>query len=350
MSIEKVNKVQELSPEWDHIAHSIYQKRSFLSHLERTNHSNQRYYTLHEKGVLCAGAVVYSLKINLFTFSKLELKLPMQVIGLPISNDESGVWGSDPYVETLLSHIFRKERGIVLCLNYAQDLPNFKTINMTSLPSMIFQIEHDSWEGYMQALRHPYRRRILKALDKTATVTGRREPCGAFTERHYELYLEVVKRSKTKLEILSMAFFKTLPEPFNLNSFYDNEKLLYWNITLEENKTLYFLFGGLDYKARDTYDSYTNNLIEIIKEGIHRECHVINLGQTAEISKARFGAYKRNNKMCLYHHNRMIRWLFNSLRNQLSYTSHTGGHRVYHEDKVPMSDISKNKMHYAGIS
>lgn len=348
MIVEKVNNVHEISPDWDKIVNSIYQKRSFLSHLEKTNNSNQRYYSLYDNGILCAGAIVYSLKINLFTFSNLKLKLPMQVIGLPISNDESGLLGNDKYVESLISIIFKKERGVLLCLNYKQRILNKKTINMMSLPCMIFQIEHGNWDIYLHSLRHPYRRRIIKALDKITNVSRRSETCQSFTENHYEQYLEVVNRSKTKLEILSIEFFKGLPNTFHLNSFYEEGNLLYWNITLEDKEDFYFLFGGLDYSVRDAYDSYINNLIEIIRDGINSRSNKINLGQTAEISKLRFGANPTQRKMFLYHNNIIFRWIFRALKKQLSYTTNNIINRVYNEDL--MNKSSKNHMHYARVS
>jgi len=350
MVIEKVHNVHELGDNWDKLANSVYQKRSFLLHLEKTNNSNQRYYSLYDDGILCAGAAVYSLKINLLTFSNLELKLPMQVIGLPISNDESGLLGNDEYVNALLDMIFEKEKGIVLCLNYTQQISIQKTIEMISLPSMIFQIEHSDWDGYLHSLRHPYRRRILKALDKSKNVVHQNGTCKSFTPKHYEQYLEVVNRSKTKLEILNIEFFKQLPDIFNLNSFYYEEKLLYWNITLEEKECFYFLFGGLDYSIREDYDSYTNNLIEIIKDGINRKCLSINLGQTAEVSKVRFGANPKQKKMFLFHNSPIIRWFFRVFKKQLSYKPKNTKNRIYRNDCIKTEKSNQKKMHYAGIS
>ena len=101
-------------------------------------------------------------------------------------------------------------------------------------------------DQYVGALRHPYRRRITKALDKNKNVTSVSENCDAFTRDHYKQYLQVVQRSKTKLEVMDMEFFKYLPYPFKLDSYYDQEKLLYWHITVEDRNHLYFLFGGFE--------------------------------------------------------------------------------------------------------
>lgn len=334
MNIERLNSVDQLKNDWDLLANSIYQKRSFLAHLEKNNFSNQRYYVLYEDGFLCAGAVVYSLKINLFTFAKLDLNVPMQIIGLPISNDENGLLGSAEYTEILLSEIFKQENGIALCLNYQQPVLNKKLIKMSSLPSMILRREHEDWESYLQSLRHPYRRRILNALAKTQNIRSQSESCNAFTDDHYNQYLQVIHRSKTKLEVMGMKFFKNLPDPFKLDSFYDQEKLLYWHITVEDQNNYYFLFGGLNYELRDVYDSYTNNLIAILKRGINRQYNLINLGQTAETSKARFGTIREPKKMFLYHKSRLARFVFHLLRKQLSHSPESHEHHVFRNDEI----------------
>lgn len=338
MNIERLNSVNQLKDDWDLLANSIYQKRSFLAHLEKNNFSNQRYYVLYDDKTLCAGAIVYSLKINLFTFSKLDLNLPMQVIGLPISNDENGLLGNAKNTEILLSEIFKQENGIVLCLNYQQSVINKNIIEMSSLPSMILRRAHEDWESYLQSLRHPYRRRILKALGKTQNIRSQSESCNAFTNDHYNQYLQVIHRSKTKLEVMGMKFFKNLPDTFKLDSFYDQEKLLYWHITAEDQNNYYFLFGGLDYELRDVYDSFTNNLIAILKRGINRQYNLINLGQTAETSKARFGTMREPKKMFLYHKSRLARFVFQMLSKQLSHSPEIHKHHVFRSDEIKKSN------------
>ena len=332
MKIYKLNNAHHLPVDWDKMAETIYQKRNFLDYLEKTNFSDQRYYVLSENNIPLAGAVVYSLKINLFTFSKLQLKIPMQIIGIPLSNDESGLLGDSQNVTKLVSEILKIEKGTILCLNHNQHIDKHDVIKMQSLPSMVMKLKHDCWEKYLQSLRHPYRRRILKSLQKSENLILQSSDCTNFSEVHYKQYLEVVNRSTTVLEILDMSFFKNLPNSFRLNSFFENEKLLFWNITIDNNKILYFLFGGLDFDTKAIYDSYNNNLISVIKEGHSRNCLYINLGQTAETPKSRFGANQVEKKMFLYHRNLLVRLLFKSIKRQLTYSSNPIKNNVYKND------------------
>jgi len=119
---------------------------------------------------------------------------------------------------------------------------------------------------------------------------------------------------------------------------------------LEEKECFYFLFGGLDYSIREDYDSYTNNLIEIIKDGINRKCLSINLGQTAEVSKVRFGANPKQKKMFLFHNSPIIRWFFRVFKKQLSYKPKNTKNRIYRNDCIKTEKSNQKKMHYAGIS
>lgn len=347
MNITKVNSINILKKDWDDLATSIYQKRAFLAHLERTNFLKQRYYTLYEDNCLCAGAIVYSLKINLFTFSSFQLELPMRVIGLPISCDESGLLGDEYYVEVLLNEIFKAEKGIILSLNHEQKISNSKVVKMTSLPSMIFPVEQVDWDDYIYSLRHSYRRRILLALKKISNVQRTSQTCNYFTLDHYKQYLEVIKRSKTKLEVLEIDFFQNLPDSFKLNSFHDEDKLLYWNITVEDQNNYNFLFGGIDYSLRDTYDAYFNNLIQVIKDGIKKKSQLINLGQTAETSKVRLGAKQEPKQMFLYSNNPIFRSLFRLLKNQLSYKVKSIENNVYKRDSIIESSRPNDQLQYA---
>lgn len=61
----------EIDSNWDLLTDCYYLKREFLIHLHKYNYCNQRYYELHENGVLIAGTIVYSMKVNILTFLNL---------------------------------------------------------------------------------------------------------------------------------------------------------------------------------------------------------------------------------------------------------------------------------------
>ena len=319
MKIIIKDSANELDPNWNRLCDSVYQKVKFLIHTERRNKCNQRYYLAYEGSSFVAGAVVYSLKVNVLTFAKYRLALPMTIIGIPASVDAQGIVGNEIYYGELLNEILKIEKGIILCLNYNKSLRINGIVEMKTLPTMIYDHDASSWEKYLESLRHNYRRRILKGQKKFEEISIKKGPCSQFSNEHYQLYLNIMNRTKTKLEILQKEFFLNLPSEYMLHSFYSEKELITWHITTFSEGIYYFLFGGINYSLRDIYDSYFNNLIHIIKEGINNKSEAINLGQTAEVSKNRLGAKATEKKMFIYHKNPLFRLMFKSMKSYLGY-------------------------------
>ncbi len=321
--IEKITAAKKIHHCWDYLISSAYQERDFLIHLEKYNYCDQRYYVGSEYETYCIGSVVYSLKINILTFSKYTLNIPMTVIGIPASVDAEGVVGDKMLYAKMISHIMQHEKGVVLCLNYTEPLQLARVVEMQTLPTLIFNNIYDSFSQYLSDLRHSRRRRIIRAKKMGLGLREVESSCASFTSDHYEQYLNIISRTKTKLEVLTQEFFVNLPDVFKLYSIYKGNELLTWHITTTQNGVYYFLFGGMNYALRDLYDSYCNNLISIIRKAIENKCRTINLGQTAEVSKIRFGADSYQKKMFLYHSNVFINNLFFLFKKIIEYKTRT---------------------------
>jgi hypothetical protein len=320
MEIKKYQSAKNICSTWDTCVDSTYQKIDFLLHLEKYNPCNQRYYVCCNSDNVVCGAVVYSLKMNLLTFSGLSLTVSVSIIGIPASVDAAGIVGKDSeHVKNLILNILKQEKGIILCLNYNAIDHIEKIVKIQTLPTLIFEKRNDSYSNFLNSIKHNYRRRIVKAEEKFKNVEKRVESCTLFTEEHYNQYLAIMLRTATKLETLSFDFFQNLPNTYQLISFYYGNELLVWHITTLDASTYYFLFGGINYPLRDTFDSYCNNLISIIKEGFETPCEMINLGQTATVSKNRLGAKITPLKAFIYHSNPIIRFFFSLIRKLLTY-------------------------------
>ena len=159
---------------------------------------------LHPKYALCQ----YKMKLNIFTFGKLDFNLPFTVIAPPVSVDEVGFTGD---LNTLIDDC-RLKKGLYLMLNLKQSdvamlksgLPVGKT-----LPSCILDCPFSSFEAYLDSLRSGYRRRIKSALKKGAGLQIRTIEPEEFDEGLYDLYLQVHHKSKYPLEQLEIGFFQT---------------------------------------------------------------------------------------------------------------------------------------------
>ena len=259
---------ENLGSEWDMIADFYFQKRDFLTHLHKYNPCSQRYYKLYYKDTLVAGAVVYTLKVDLLTFINIPSPLTMHVIGLPASIATPPVIGDPGEFQYLLNDILQKERGFILGLNLMEDYLIGKVINMRTLPTIILKMGFDNTENYENSLRHNYRRRLHRFREKFSNVRTETSDCSLFNQDHYKLYLEIMRRTRTKLEILSLDLFRNLPSNFSLTTHYGENNMLCWRITCNDGYGLFFFFGGMNYSLRDHYQSYHNNLYGIITDAV----------------------------------------------------------------------------------
>ena len=309
----------ELSSEWDDLAVSYFQSRKFLRYSETYNPCLQRYYELYEGGQLAAGACVYTLRLDLLTFARIKSPVRFSIVGIPASISSPGLVGEESAIARLLPAIFAAESGIVLLLNLPPGLATAPAIGMRMMPTVLLDHDFGTWEEYRQALRASYRRRLR--LNERAFEGVRREeaPCSAFSAEMYALYLQVIARTTTKLEVLSFEYFRNLPEEFTLTTYWLGDRVIAWHINLAEDRRLTFFFGGTDNAFRTDRRAYHNNLTGILREALDRGCREVDFGQTAEIAKTRLGGVIVEKSMAAYSRNALVRLLLRLGRPALQY-------------------------------
>jgi hypothetical protein len=325
LSIKIAATPEELCDDWDVRADSYYLTKSFLRHLQTYNPCNQRYYELYEDDKFVAGTIAYTLKVNLFTFSKLSLAVQMQVIGIPLSIASVPFTGDPGQLNYLLSKILEVEKGLVLGLNFPKDYCSEKVTNMRMLPTIVMNTHFADYNSYLNKLRYPYRRRSNNHEKKFKEVKSIESSCFEFGPDHHKLYLEIMKKSKTKLEVLSLEFFKNLPDNFILTTHYIKTTMLAWQVCTKDKEKLYFMFGGMDYTYRDSYNSYFNNLLSVLKYAIRNNYSEVDFGQTSELAKLRLGGYLSERRMFIYHRNKLLNTIFYILKPIIQYK---GGDKV----------------------
>jgi hypothetical protein len=328
--IKIIHSVSEINNSWDELANSYYLKREFLTHLHNFNYCDQRYYELYKGAKFVTGTLVYTLKINLLTFSGFNFPIRMSVIGLPVSIASPPIIGDINEAEYLLKEIIKQERGIILGLNFTDDYLNNIVVNLRALPTIVMKEKFNSYEDYLMSMRHSYRRKVKHDQIKFKDIRSTELGCNTFTNEHYLLYLEIMKRTKTKLEVLNLQFFQNLPGNFILTTHYHNNLMLAWQICTVDNETLYFFFGGMDYRYRDIYNLYYNNLQSIVKFGLRNNIRSIDFGQTAEVAKMRLGGIINERRMFLFHKNRIINKLFKLFSGLIEYSSQDISPNVFH--------------------
>ena len=320
LHINKLSRAQDLPVAWDATAANRFQRRPFLVHCERYNPCNQRYYCLSRGKDLLAGAIMYTLPVDLLTFLRIKSRLRMHIAGVPCSVSSPGLTGDPKYFPELLKQLVDHEKGFLLCLNLSAPPVGTPMITGRTLPSIVFANSFSSWEEYLGSLRSHYRRRLTIVEATAAKMVIRTSRCrDTFTNDLYAMYEAVYGRSQGKLEKLSAEFFRNLPPDFNLTTYALYGKVLGWTITVDDDQNrFYFFLGGQDY-SHNPINIYLVKLMTVLQQGIDSGATHIDLGQSAEIPKMRFGGKIHNKYMTAYHNNSVARILIGMGKGLLSY-------------------------------
>ncbi len=321
IEINRLSKAGDLPDQWDSLAVDYFQTKEFLVHAEKYNPCKQRYYTLYKDGTFEAGAIVYTLRLDLFTYLSIPSPFRMNIAGIPCSVSSSGIIGSFELFSDLIEHIKKQEKGLLLILNLdSKPLVTDIAIGRT-LPAIVMVNRFQSWESYIRSLRASYRRRILYLSRPFSGINVKRVATSQFDDEMYHQYIEVRNHSKGKLETLSQEFFQNLPSNFSLTAYYDREHLLGWYISTVYKEKYYFFLGGIDYELNKRFNTYFNILIGVLKEGIEKKASFIDMGQTAEIPKTRLGGKVVEKFMLGYHSNFLLRKSLKAGKGFLEYST-----------------------------
>lgn len=337
MNLERLPFARELPSEWDDLAEVIFQRRPFLQHAEVYNPCSQRYFLLWEEGQLAAGAVVYTLPVSLFTFSRIPSLVKMNIIGLPASVSAPGAFGkNEDSVKALVARILEQEKGLILGLNFHPDLRVDKVVHMNMLPSVGMNLGFDGFPDYLSRLRAPYRRRAKRIQEKFREVERVESSCRLYSEAHHQLYLQILKKTPSKLEVLSRDFFAHLPDEFSLTTYSHQGRIICWHINARDKETLFFFFGGHDYFKLQEFQAYFNNLFGILQEGIQGGFTTIDLGQTAETAKLKIGGFPVQKMMFLYFSNPILNGLLKVFRPFITYRAQLPELRTFKAAEEPV--------------
>jgi len=289
--------------------------------LKKENPFEQEYVYL-EDGESFALFTVYKMKLNIFTFGKLSWYLNVTVIGFPCSVSDAGYLTND---ERLLFWYVEKMKGAKLILN-APYLGSVKRFAVgETLPTCVFYNRFESTEEYLASLRSGYRRRIRRAIAACREFEVRQSFDG---KEVYPLYLNTYQKSDYKLERLEAGFFENV----------DGEILVFCKenaprgfvLLKTVGKKLIFLLCGMEYRY-ETADLYYFMLYTIIEYGIKHRCEVIDLGQTSEETKLKFGAVLEKKYFYAHHSNRLLNGLVNLGKGLLAYKYSFPKYRVFQE-------------------
>ncbi len=320
---------------WDELAESYFQQRKFLSHAEKYNPCQQRYYCCTDNEKPIAAAIVYSIKLDIFTYLRIKSPVKMNIIGVPCSISTSGIFGENNALEVLKNYIFEHEKGLTLALNLTEKPVENTNASGKTLPTIVFYNQFTDWNNFLSLLRSNYRRRLKLINQQNENLRFEKKCCSEFTKEMHRQYLEVYNRSNGKLEKLSFDFFRNLPEEFVLTVCSINEEVIGWNIALYDNKIYYFFLGGINYKLNNSHQTYFRLLSLLIRDGIENKAKIIELGQTAETAKMRMGGKPETLYMEAHHNNKFLNYLLKKFGAFLEYKFKPEKNRVNKLNQIP---------------
>jgi len=280
------DKATDIPEEWNVFCkENIYMNTEKLHFFEEVNPCHQKYYMVYNKeNELEACFVMFPFE---YEFSE-KVKRNVKLIFLPVSVADTGIV-ANPNSKALKSAL-KKIKGIKLILSTSEDFKLLGGVRYRGLPNCMMDIKWNTLEEYLNSMRRRYRKNIKETIKKGEKLTKRvLTNNNEFTQEMYDLYKQLMDRADYVLEILNLDFFR--------NSFAKT-------IVLEEdNKPKAFVqaiecgdkligeFCGFDYKDRDKYDLYKNIILAFIEYAIVNGFKTIDIGQSAESVKLKFGAY-----------------------------------------------------------
>lgn len=330
---------------WDGLlpAPSIFQSHRFIRTVEESGVEGARLWYLvfyHEAAPVAAAVLsAFPVALDLLTSEELPwvhrlrryfphfLRPTILCCGLPISVGHHQLLISDPVygpavLRALAQEMERigREKGIDLLVvkefpegesSVADGLMQHGYFQAPSIPTMQLPLAWSSFGDYLEALRHPYRRRALRILrstggraplirrpgeemedDRPGLLLGSSDSCppGLF----YELYLSVMERAMVKMETLPALFFEKLFELMG-----QDLKILavkegkVWHavaLLLEEGDRLILFLVGMEDPRDHPIQPYFNLLYGLTAVAIEEGYGNLALGQTTYWAKQQLGA------------------------------------------------------------
>jgi len=328
--IIKKNRAADLPDEWEEVTKgNIYLRKEFLDFIEHSEKDYAPvYYLFYEEERLDSVFVAHQRKeYNLGMFTKIDLKITVTLIYLPMCvTAGSMVLGK---LRDVVFDTIRSMRGYKMILNLREtDVPGFA--NGRTCPKCILDLHFSSFDDYIGSLRSDYRNRAKKILRKTQSLQIRFiDNRSEFTDELYSLYLNVLNKSRVKIETLSKAYFTQ--KDFKVFVCYEDEKPVSFCQLLPDGDELIFEFVGIDYECNGAMPVYHRILFEIIRYGIENGFKTIDFGQTADDTKLKLGSHYVPLYAALHSSNPFINFVCKLFAKKIEYKPLTTDFRVFKE-------------------
>ena len=174
-----------------------------------------------------------------------------------------------------------------------------------SIPMHMFEPRFPDFQSYSKALKSHYRYDIKRSEKKfqrggfsVRRLMDQEEIRAVYTPELHELYLAIVAKSETKLELLPLMFFheltRRLPEQLSLTLVYKDDRVVGLAWQIYSDNFCHFLFLGLNDELNNSGDVYFNMVFASLDNALKANVPKIQVGQTADTFKARLGCIQED--------------------------------------------------------
>ncbi|WP_020405619.1 GNAT family N-acetyltransferase [Hahella ganghwensis] len=166
-------------------------------------------------------------------------------------------------------------------------------------PDMVLELGEGvtSFDAYLSMLTSKYRgrvKKIIKSIEQAGFECRKLTVDEEMDERLLSLYLQVERKSKTRLATLEKGYFQGLDQKlgdsFQCHGILDGEDVLGFISVIKDGNEAIAYYVGFDYEVNEKHPLYFRLLQLVIESAIDMGCHKVLFGRSALEPKASLGA------------------------------------------------------------
>lgn len=193
---------------------------------------------------------------------------------------------------------------------YSDELKEYKYHDFLVEPSMIVDIQWNTFDEYQNAMSKKYRNRsktIIKKGVEIERINFSSEDILTNAQQIQHLYNNVHLKAKFRMASLSVNYFaemkNVLGNNFRFIAYYYNKTMIGFKTSFIQKESVEAHFIGLDYDLNKELELYQNILYDYITEAIETKSRQLFLGRTASEIKSTVGAEAHSLTCYIRHRN-----------------------------------------------
>ncbi len=277
-----------LPAEWDELARPHYiLGRDFLQELERAHPCGQAYHLFYDGDSLDSILISYKTRMNMALYTPFDwyVDLTMLYAAVPVTCPGMVI---GERTRAQVERFIRSLRGYSMIPNW-RDEDSLAGLAMAPMsPSIYMPLPWTRFDDYLKSMRRDYRKRCNRALRRGQALRFEfLSENSQFDERLYDYYRHVYDKSQVKLEQLPITYFQS-----NIGKLlickHEGQALGFIQL-IPNGKELVGALIGYDPELNGRLDLYHNLQLRGIRYAIESGYESVEMGQTAEETKLKYG-------------------------------------------------------------